>query len=81
MPKEDSIYKTNIGLGNRVLALNAQEELLGYDHPDVLFALQKLAGVHYRRGEYDHANRILEERESRRSGKIGKSIIPSEISF
>eukprot|EP00547_Thalassionema_nitzschioides_P005155 CAMPEP_0194215884 /NCGR_PEP_ID=MMETSP0156-20130528/17979_1 /TAXON_ID=33649 /ORGANISM="Thalassionema nitzschioides, Strain L26-B" /LENGTH=71 /DNA_ID=CAMNT_0038944521 /DNA_START=243 /DNA_END=458 /DNA_ORIENTATION=- len=69
------------------MALNAQQDLLGENHPDVLFSLQRLAGVHYHRGEYDHAHRILEEHKSRiqrRSSNGGKDQnvkIPSEISI
>mmetsp|Transcript_15682 Transcript_15682/g.23757 ORF Transcript_15682/g.23757 Transcript_15682/m.23757 type:complete len:140 (-) Transcript_15682:255-674(-) len=84
----DPIYKKDVGLGNRITALNAQQELLGENHSDVLFSLQRLAGVHYRRGEYDHAHRILEEHKSRLQrrnrnggGKDGSVNIPSEISI
>jgi hypothetical protein len=63
---DDPLYKNNVALRNRVAALNAQQQLLGEAHPDVLFALQNLAGLHYRRGEISQAHRVLAEQQVRR---------------
>mmetsp|Transcript_11294 Transcript_11294/g.16595 ORF Transcript_11294/g.16595 Transcript_11294/m.16595 type:complete len:160 (-) Transcript_11294:337-816(-) len=81
---EDLLYKNNIALRNRVAAFNAQQKLLGKYHPDVLFSLQTLAGLHYRRQEYDHAQRIFKEHTYRQEqldiqGKQMEVPIPSII--
>mmetsp|Transcript_22549 Transcript_22549/g.34078 ORF Transcript_22549/g.34078 Transcript_22549/m.34078 type:complete len:162 (-) Transcript_22549:364-849(-) len=81
---DDQLYKNDIVLKNRVAAFSAQQKLLGKHHPDVLFSLQNLAGLLYRRGEYDHAHRVFKEynnrqEQSNQSGKQMQDSIPSEI--
>ena len=81
---KDALYKRDIALANRVAALNAQQLLLGENHPDVLFSLQNLAALHYRRGEYAQARRILEWKDVRRERSLQPDQnttmkVPSEI--
>lgn len=78
----DAVYKRDIAMANRVAALHAQQQLLGENHPDVLFSLQNLAALHYRRGEYAQAQRILEDNQLRRERAQNEhktSDVPSEI--
>jgi hypothetical protein len=79
----DALYKKDIALANRVAALNAQKLLLGENHSDVLFSLQNLAALHYRRGEYAQARCILEDKHVRREQALQPdhktTNIPSEI--
>lgn len=78
----DAVYKRDVAMANRVAALNAQQQLLGENHPDVLFSLQNLAALHYRRGEYAQAQRIMEDNQLRREraqNELKTSNIPTEI--
>lgn len=82
---EDPLYQNEVVLRNRIAALNAQQILLGKYHPDVLFALQNLAALHYRRGEYSHAQQVFKEHKDRREHRNSQekggihNTIPSEI--
>jgi hypothetical protein len=76
-------YKSGVALSNRFAALQLQQQLLGEHHPDVLFSLQNLATLHYRRGDKVQAQRLLEDYQGRReralSDQHGSLKIPSEI--
>jgi Tetratricopeptide repeat len=78
----DANVKRDIAMTNRVAALHAQQQLLGENHPDVLFSLQNLAALHYRRGEYAQAQRIMEDNQLRRERAQNEhmsSNVPTEI--
>mmetsp|Transcript_11409 Transcript_11409/g.18934 ORF Transcript_11409/g.18934 Transcript_11409/m.18934 type:complete len:162 (-) Transcript_11409:288-773(-) len=76
-------YKSEVALSNRFSALNAQQEMLGENHPDVLFSLQNLATLHYRRGNIVEAQRLLEDYQGRRerafSDQHSAMKVPTEI--
>lgn len=76
---EDPVYQ-DIKLRSRLEALRAQQTLFGEGHPDVLFSLQGLCSVHYRRGEYQHAQRVFDE-ACRRSSRFPDEGPPKEISI
>jgi len=44
----------------RLEALQIQQELLGMDHPDVIFALRGIGKAHMRRGEFQEAQLVDE---------------------
>jgi hypothetical protein len=75
--------KSEVALNNRFAALQVQQQLLGEHHPDVLFSLQNLATLHYRRGDKVQAQRLLEDYQGRRerafSYQQDSLKIPSEI--
>lgn len=77
--------KKDIALANRVAALKAQQRMLGENHPDVLFSLQNLAALHYRRGHYEEAQQVLEEQQARseqaQHEQPSTYTIPHEIAF
>mmetsp|Transcript_29022 Transcript_29022/g.67329 ORF Transcript_29022/g.67329 Transcript_29022/m.67329 type:complete len:88 (+) Transcript_29022:1-264(+) len=63
-------------LKSRLEALKLQEELFGAGHPDVLFALQNLGLVHFRRGEYQQAHRVFDEKR-----RLAAATMPSASGF
>lgn len=62
--EEESLYE-DASLRARREALLAQQQLLGESHPDVLFMLENLGRVHYRRGNYQEAQRVFAESRRR----------------
>lgn len=49
----------------RIEAIRIQQQLLGQNHPDVIFALSGLAKLHQRRGNHEEAMDILRESQMR----------------
>lgn len=60
MDDDDDLYQ-DIALRSRMEALRLQEKMFGAGHPDVVFALQNLAQVCYRRGNIHQAQRVYDE--------------------
>mmetsp|Transcript_24364 Transcript_24364/g.51033 ORF Transcript_24364/g.51033 Transcript_24364/m.51033 type:complete len:300 (+) Transcript_24364:121-1020(+) len=68
--------KDDPALQARTEAIRIQQQLLGENHPDVIFALSSLAKLHQRRGNSAEAASIL--KESKMRSKLAKSA-PSKI--
>ena len=84
-------------LNARIEAVRIQQQLLGENHPDVIFALSSLAKLYQRRGDHREASSIL--RESQMRSFLAKTVpqqqpqrhprqyqddlycVPTEISF
>lgn len=49
----------------RVEAVQIQQQLLGQNHPDVIFALSSLAKLHQKRGNYKEAETVMRESQMR----------------
>lgn len=65
-PQQPSSLKSNDpALQARTEAIIIQQEILGENHPDVIFALSSLAKLHQRRGNYIEAASILRESQMR----------------
>lgn len=63
----------------RAEAVRIQQQLLGENHPDVIFALSSLAKLHKRRGNHFEAASILRESQMRsRMAKSTPSLLPSK---
>jgi len=56
---------TDPALQARIEAIRIQQQLLGDNHPDVIFALSNLARLHQRRGNHAEAADILKESQMR----------------
>mmetsp|Transcript_4299 Transcript_4299/g.9525 ORF Transcript_4299/g.9525 Transcript_4299/m.9525 type:complete len:288 (+) Transcript_4299:82-945(+) len=66
-PQPPATPKSNDpALQARIEAIRIQQQLLGDNHPDVIFALSSLAKLHQKRGNYAEAASILRESQMRR---------------
>lgn len=79
----------------RIEAVRIQQQLLGENHPDVIFALSSLAKLHQRRGNHNEAASILKESQMRsllvnstphhsassRQKPQKETTVPTEISY
>ncbi|KAL7461804.1 hypothetical protein ACHAXS_002211 [Conticribra weissflogii] len=88
-----SVPSADVALQARIEAVEIQQVLLGENHPDVIFALSRLAKLHQRRGDHSQASSIM--RESQKRSFLAKNVpqhhhsvavqaqnsIPREISF
>ena len=87
--------KVNVdpALQARIEAVKIQEQILGYSHPDVIFALSGIAKLYEKRGDHAQAANIVKESQMRSimaksppQGKLNgsyheKEDVPIEISF
>eukprot|EP00571_Detonula_confervacea_P005150 CAMPEP_0172326838 /NCGR_PEP_ID=MMETSP1058-20130122/57720_1 /TAXON_ID=83371 /ORGANISM="Detonula confervacea, Strain CCMP 353" /LENGTH=246 /DNA_ID=CAMNT_0013043725 /DNA_START=137 /DNA_END=877 /DNA_ORIENTATION=+ len=85
----------NPALQARIEAVRIQQQLLGENHPDVIFALSSLAKLHQKRGNHVEAASILKESQMRsmlanstpqhsassRQKPQEETTVPTEISF
>jgi len=73
----------------RLDAIKIQEQLLGENHPDVIFALSSLAKLYQKRGYHVDAASLLKESKMRSSRSHSapqlypqeKANVPTEIEF
>ena len=80
---------TDPALEARLEAIKIQEQLLGENHPDVVFALSSLAKLYQKRGYHVDAASLLKESKMRSSRSHSapqlypqeKSNVPTEIAF
>jgi len=90
-PPQQSSSKPNMdpALEARLDAIKIQEQLLGENHPDVIFALSSLAKLYQKRGYHVDAASLLKESKMRSSRSHSapqlypqeKANVPTEIEF
>ena len=52
---------TDNSIRARLEALRAQQQLIGKNHPDVIFSLHNIGNAYHKRGHYKEAEEVYEE--------------------